>query len=146
VAGERRNEMLVDVDKYALKELCPTRDVLDRIGDRWTVLVLSELDDGARRFTALKRAIPDISQRMLAQTLRHLEADGLVTRTVYPTIPPRVDYALTELGRSLMTPLQALVAWAEANHQAVREARQLYARTMTEGAPSTTRPTRAAAG
>ncbi|PZQ84202.1 MAG: transcriptional regulator [Ancylobacter novellus] len=138
--------MLVEIDKYALQELCPTRDVLDRIGDRWSVLVLSELEDGARRFTVLKRAIPDISQRMLAQTLRHLEADGLVTRTVFPTIPPRVDYALTDLGRSLMTPLRALVGWAEANHEAVREARKRYARTVTEGAPSTTRPMIAALG
>lgn len=138
--------MLVKVDKAALQELCPTRDVLDRIGDRWSVLVLSELDDGVRRFTVLKRAIPDISQRMLAQTLRHLEADGLVTRTVYPTIPPRVDYALTDLGRSLMAPLRALVAWAEANHATVKAARQLYARTATEGAPATVRPMIAAAG
>nr|WP_210287088.1 helix-turn-helix domain-containing protein [Ancylobacter tetraedralis] len=117
---------------------------MDRIGDRWSVLILSELEEGSRRFTVLRRAIPDISQRMLAQTLRHLEADGLVTRTVYPTIPPRVDYALTELGRSLMAPLRALVAWAEANHQAVRDARQRYASTVTDGSPSTARPIMAA--
>lgn len=136
--------MLVKIDKEALQQLCPTRDVLDRIGDRWSVLILSELEEGSRRFTVLRRAIPDISQRMLAQTLRHLEADGLVTRTVYPTIPPRVDYALTELGRSLMAPLRALVAWAEANHQAVRDARQRYASTVTDGSPSTARPIMAA--
>lgn len=119
--------MLVDRTRYELQELCPVRDVLDRIGDRWTVLILSELDSGILRFSALKRAIPDISQRMLSQTLRHLEADGLVARTVYPTIPPRVDYELTELGRSLIVPLRGLIAWAEAHHAAVKAARRQYA-------------------
>lgn len=119
--------MLVDRTRYELQELCPVRDVLDRIGDRWTVLILSELDSGILRFSALKRAIPDISQRMLSQTLRHLEADGLVARTVYPTIPPRVDYELTELGRSLIVPLRGLIAWAEAHHAAVKAARKHYA-------------------
>ena len=109
--------------KAELQQLCPIRDVLDRIGDRWSVLVLMELQGGTRRFSVLKRAIPDISQRMLAQTLRHLEADGLVTRTVYPTIPPRVDYALTDLGRSLLVPLDGLVAWAEAHHATIKQAR-----------------------
>lgn len=119
--------MLVDRATYELQELCPVRDVLDRIGDRWTVLILSELDSGTMRFSAIKRAIPDISQRMLSQTLRHLEADGLVARTVYPTIPPRVDYELTALGRSLIVPLRGLVAWAEQNHAAVKAARKRYA-------------------
>ncbi len=110
-------------------EPCPIRDILDRIGDRWSLLVLWSLTDGALRFTVLKRQIGDISQRMLAQTLRRLEQDGFVTRTVYPTIPPRVDYELTPLGRSFLVPLDALVQWADGNHQTVRAARQAYAST-----------------
>lgn len=105
---------------------CPVRDVLARISDRWSVLVLVALRDETRRFTALKREIGDISPRMLAQTLRHLEQDGLVGRTVYPTIPPRVDYALTPLGRSLLVQMEALVAWADTHHPAIREARARY--------------------
>src|SRR5689334_6192887 len=93
--------------------ICPIRDVLDRIGDRWSVLILCNLAEETLRFTALRKAIPDISQRMLAQTLKRLETDGLISRTVYPTIPPRVDYALTPVGRSFMVPLEGLIAWAE---------------------------------
>ena len=107
-------------------ELCPVRDVLDRVSDRWSVLVLLALSEGTLRFTALKREIGDISQRMLAQTLRRLEQDGLVERTVYPTIPPRVDYTLTPLGVSLLVQIEALVAWADAHHPAIREARARY--------------------
>jgi len=135
----------VAATKAELQQLCPIRDVLDRIGDRWSVLVLMELQGGTRRFSVLKRAIPDISQRMLAQTLRHLEADGLVTRTVYPTIPPRVDYALTDLGRSLLVPLDGLVAWAEAHHATIKRARA-QAATAMPGVPATTRPMTVAAG
>lgn len=108
-------------------QCCPVRDVLDRIGDRWSVLVLGELANGTRRFSELRRAIPDISQRMLSQTVRHLEADGLISRTVFPTVPPRVDYALTDLGRSLMVPLGALVAWAGENHPRITRAREAMA-------------------
>lgn len=108
-------------------ERCPIRDVLDRMGDRWSMLVLMTLEEGGTlRFSVLKQRVPDISQRMLAQTLRRLEQDGLVSRTVYPTIPPRVDYALTELGRSFLQPMKGLVAWAEQHHAAVREARKAY--------------------
>jgi DNA-binding HxlR family transcriptional regulator len=81
-----------------LVENCPIRDVLDRLGDRWTVLVLHELSAGTLRFSEIRKRIADISPRMLAQTLRHLEQDGLVSREVFPTVPPRVDYALTSLG------------------------------------------------
>lgn len=108
------------------EEPCPIRDVLDRIGDRWSLLVLQNLAPGTQRFTALKRAIGDISQRMLAQTLRRLEQDGLISRTVHPTMPPRVDYALTDLGRSLLEPLEALVNWAQNHHDAIRAARRAY--------------------
>ena len=105
---------------------CPIRDVLDRLGDRWSVLVLKELTDGTLRFGEVRARIPDISQRMLAQTLRRLEQDGLVARRVFPTIPPRVDYTLTDLGRSLLVPLGEMVRWAIDNHGAVRAARAAY--------------------
>lgn len=106
---------------------CPVRDVLDRVGDKWSVLVLTALGDtGTMRFTALKRAISDISQRMLAQTLRSLEQDGLISRTVFPTVPPRVEYTLTPLGRSLLEPIRALVRWSDTHYDAVLSARRAY--------------------
>lgn len=105
---------------------CPVRDVLDCIGDRWSLLALVALADGTLRFTQLKRAIGDISQRMLAQTLRGLERDGYVTRKVHPAVPPRVEYTLTTLGRSLLKKLEPLIDWASANHDRVREAREAY--------------------
>src|ERR671935_277822 len=86
--------------------------VLARVGDKWSVFVIMMLDDGPKRFNELKRMVGGISQRMLTLTLRGLERDGLVTRTVYPTIPPRVDYELTDLGRGLAQPVQALGKWA----------------------------------
>ncbi|MBX3735310.1 MAG: helix-turn-helix transcriptional regulator [Candidatus Didemnitutus sp.] len=109
-----------------LEERCPVRDVLDCIGDRWSLLTLSALERGTLRFTELKRAIGDISQRMLAQTLRTLERDGYVTREVFPTIPPRVEYTLTELGESLLAKVKPLVRWADENHARVRKARRAY--------------------
>jgi DNA-binding HxlR family transcriptional regulator len=113
--------------KGAGAEQCPIRDVLDRIGDRWSMLVLCTLaEHGTLRFTALKSRIEDISQRMLAQTLRRLEQDGLLSRKVHPTIPPRVDYALTTLGASLLEPIRELVRWAKLNHRRVRAARRAY--------------------
>lgn len=101
---------LLDFDPYARG--CPSRQLLDRIGDRWTVLVIGTLEDGPQRFSQLSRRVDGISQKMLTQTLRALEADGLVLRTAYPEIPPRVEYELTALGRSLLEPLHALVTWA----------------------------------
>ncbi|HVM23065.1 MAG TPA: helix-turn-helix domain-containing protein [Sphingomicrobium sp.] len=86
--------------------------LLSRIGDKWTVLVVNTLADGSRRFNELRREIPSVSQRMLTLTLRNLERDGLVSRTVTPTIPPRVDYELTGLGRSLVPALRAIESWA----------------------------------
>lgn len=106
---------------------CPIRDILDRVGDRWSMLVLCTLSqNGTLRFSALKNLIEDISQRMLAQTLRRLEQDGLLSRTVYPTNPPRVDYALTPLGKSLLEPVWELVRWATQNHRRVMDARKSY--------------------
>ena len=109
------------------EEKCPVRDVLDCIGDRWSLLALGTLADRTLRFTELKRAIGDISQRMLAQTLRTLERDGYVTRKVYPTIPPKVEYALTPLGKSLLKKVVPLMEWADENHAQVRKARKAYA-------------------
>jgi len=98
-------------------------EVLDRVGDKWSVFVVAMLGDGPKRFNELRRAIASISQRMLTLTLRGLERDGLVTRTVFPTIPPRVDYELTELGRSLLAPVNALGTWARQNRQRIQQAR-----------------------
>lgn len=101
-------------------------EVLDRVGDKWSVLVVVMLGHGPRRFSELRRSIASISQRMLTLTLRALERDGLVTRTVFPTIPPRVDYELTKLGRSLLQPVGALGQWARENHAKIVEARQRF--------------------
>jgi DNA-binding HxlR family transcriptional regulator len=106
---------------------CPVRNLLDRIGDRWSMLLVAALASGPMRFSALGRAVPDISKRMLTQTLRTLETDGLVDRTVRPTVPPSVTYALTPLGRSFAGPLLGLVDWAEAHFPAVLDARALRA-------------------
>ncbi|MBI2510636.1 MAG: helix-turn-helix transcriptional regulator [Opitutae bacterium] len=105
---------------------CPVRDVLDCIGDRWSLLTLLALRDGTLRFTELKRAIGDISQRMLAQTLRALERDGYVTREVHASVPPKVEYTLTDLGGSLLAKLEPLIHWANENHARVRKARKAY--------------------
>jgi len=102
-------------------------DTLDRIGDKWTVLVVGVLQHGPLRYNEIRRAIVGISQRMLTLTLKALERDGLVERTVYPTVPPRVDYELTELGRNLMVPLRALSDWATKYRPAMLQARQRYA-------------------
>ena len=101
-------------------------EVLARVGDKWTVLVVSTLGDGPRRFNELRKALGSISQRMLTLTLRGLERDGLVTRTVYPTIPPRVEYELTGLGRSLLEPVSELGLWARRNRAAIQQARQRF--------------------
>jgi DNA-binding HxlR family transcriptional regulator len=100
--------------------------LLSRIGDKWTVLVVSTLGEGPRRFNELRREIPSVSQRMLTLTLRNLERDGLVNRTVTPSIPPRVDYELTDLGRSLQEPITALADWALANVGAIHAAQSQF--------------------
>lgn len=108
---------------------CPIRDILDRIGDQWSLLVLETLAAGTRRFNELLREIGDISKQMLARTLRRLEQDGFVRRTIFAEVPLRVEYALTDLGRSFLDPLRLLVQWADANHRSVVLARREYART-----------------
>lgn len=105
---------------------CPTRRMLDRIGDRWTVLVVGALSNGPLRYSELQRQVDGVSQKMLTQTLRHLERDGLVTRTITPQVPPRVDYELTEAGQSLREPLKALEDWAAVHMGSVLEARDRY--------------------
>ena len=105
---------------------CPTRRILDRIGDRWTVLVVGILSEGDSRFSQLSRRVEGVSQKMLTQTLRGLERDGLVRRTVHPDVPVRVEYALTDAGRTLCEPLRALQEWAITHADAVSAAQEAY--------------------
>ena len=105
---------------------CPVRNVLDRIGDKWTTLVLTALAARPRRFSEFCRIMPDISKRMLTQTLRTLERDGLVTRHVFPTKPPSVEYRLSALGRSVLEPLAGLVEWAGQNYASIEQARARF--------------------
>jgi DNA-binding HxlR family transcriptional regulator len=105
---------------------CPSRQVLDRIGDRWSVLVVGALVHGPLRFSALAKTVDGVSQKMLTQTLRGLERDGLVGRTMYAQIPPRVDYELTESGISLAVPMLALESWAKDNMPSIINSREAY--------------------
>lgn len=102
---------------------CPVRDLISQIGGKWSVLLLETLAKRPYRFGELRRLVPDISQRMLTQTLRDLQRDGYIDREVFPTKPPSVEYRLTDLGYSLYEPLAQLLNWAEANHEAVKAAR-----------------------
>ena len=108
--------------------------LLQRIGDKWSVLVVTTLAGGGKRFNELRREIPSVSQRMLTLTLRNLERDGIVSRKVTPTIPPRVDYALTDLGRSLHQPVQALSQWALDHVEAIDAAQQQFDAARAEAA------------
>jgi DNA-binding HxlR family transcriptional regulator len=109
------------------KESCPAvREVLNRVGDKWSVQIVALLGDGPMRFSELRRSIERISQRMLTLTLRGLERDGLITRTVFPEIPPRVDYELTKLGDTLLDPISALADWAEQYRTSIQEARDRF--------------------
>jgi DNA-binding HxlR family transcriptional regulator len=105
---------------------CPVRQVLDQIGDKWSTLMLLALSEKAYRFGELRRLIPDISQRMLTQTLRDLQRNGLISRTVFPTQPPSVEYRLTPLGQSLMEPVGLLVGWAEKHYGRILSAREHF--------------------
>lgn len=114
--------------KYGEAQNCPVRNVIDRIGDKWSVLVLIVLEEGnVLRFNEIWGSIQTISQKMLAVTLKTLEADGLVKRTVYPQIPPKVEYELTERGKSLLPHLHGLVAWANENMAEIKQSRELFA-------------------
>ena len=110
--------------KYPELEACPVRDVIHQISGKWCFLVITTLARRPHRFGELKREIYDISQRMLTQTLRDLQYEGIISRQVFPTTPPSVEYRLTPLGESLLKPLSALVAWADENHNAIRDARK----------------------
>ncbi|MFD8969928.1 winged helix-turn-helix transcriptional regulator [Streptomyces sp. NPDC059568] len=105
---------------------CPTNRLLDRIGEKWVALILKELAEGPRRYGELDRTIAGASQKMLTQTLRRLERDGLLARTVTPAVPVRVDYALTPLGQSLVPVMQAVTRWAEQNIEQIDVARESY--------------------
>jgi DNA-binding HxlR family transcriptional regulator len=117
---------LIPGNLHVAEDCRAVSEVLARVGDKWTVLVVSTLGNGPKRFNELRRALGSISQRMLTLTLRGLERDGLVTRTVFPTIPPRVDYELTRLGRSLLEPVNTLSLWARKNRPAIQDARQRF--------------------
>ncbi|MET0072175.1 MAG: helix-turn-helix domain-containing protein [Candidatus Thiodiazotropha sp.] len=107
-------------------EDCPIRNVVAQIGDKWSVLILFALVDGSDRFNSLKSRVVGISQRMLTQTLRDLEREGYVTRTVYPEVPVKVEYELTKMGRGLVKPLYQLVSWAELHHAEIKRSRKAY--------------------
>lgn len=114
---------------------CPVQDVLDRIGDKWSVLLVARLRTGPARFSTLLRGTEGISRRMLTRTLRLLERDGLVERTVFPTRPPTVEYALTDLGHSLAGPVDVLTEWAISHRAAVTEARARFDREARPAGP-----------
>ena len=128
-----RNRKVTEAMKDIHNPVCQTiSSLLQRIGDKWSVLVVSTLGAGPRRFNELRREIPSVSQRMLTLTLRNLERDGLVSRTVTPSIPPRVDYELTPLGRSLEGPIGQLQQWALDNVGAIHAAQSRYDGTHKE--------------
>src|SRR5580704_18297077 len=111
---------------------CPTRQVLDCIADKWTVLIIRRLSNGTLRFAQLRRAVDGISQKVLTGTLRNLERDGMVTRRIYASVPPKVEYSLTSLGRSLCGLVEGICGWAEANIERVQDAREVYDRISRE--------------
>ena len=117
-----------NLNKFSNIEDCPIRNVIDRIGDKWSVLVLLVLEEeGILRFNEIHKIIATISQKMLAVTLKSLESDGLISRTVYPQIPPKVEYQLTERGNSLLPHLHGLVVWAKGNLEAIHASRREFA-------------------
>jgi DNA-binding HxlR family transcriptional regulator len=113
-------------DSCQSPEAIDVRQILNRVGDKWSILVIAMLDQGTRRFTELRREVEGISQRMLALTLRQLERDGLVERTVYPVVPPKVEYTLTDLGSTLLESVRGLVSWAMEHRGQVAAARVEY--------------------
>ena len=127
MTGKTEGERVIVVMGMAFsREQCPVRDVIDNIGGKWNTLMILALADGPMRFSALRRLIPDISQRMLTQTLRDLQRDGYIGRRVFPTQPPSVEYSLTPLGQSFLVLVKGLVDWSVEHHQAIRSARVKY--------------------
>src|SRR6478609_8930726 len=123
-AAQKRERDRREYDAFLA--MCPSRQLLDRLTDKWVTLVLCSLGDGGLRYSEISRHIAGVSQKMLTQTLRNLERDGLVTRTVTPTVPVTVDYAITDLGRSLLVIVHQLKSWAEAHMDEVESARTEY--------------------
>ena len=123
---EQEGTALIPSNLHVPEDCRALGEILARVGDKWTVLVVGVLGDGPKRFSEIRRALGSISQRMLTLTLRGLERDGLVTRTVFPTIPPRVDYELTKLGRSLLKPVNGLGLWARQNRADIENARRRF--------------------
>lgn len=124
------------INQWDVPEGCEVRQILDRVADKWSLLAIAHLERRTLRFSELRRLIEGVSQRMLTVTLRQLERDGLVRRTVYPVVPPRVEYELTELGATLHTTIQALVDWAEGHQHEIAKARADYdSRQEAEAAP-----------
>ncbi len=120
--------------RYTERSCAPVREVLARVGDKWSILIVMNLGEGPLRFSELQRTIDGISQRMLTLTLRGLERDGFVSRTVYPTNPPKVEYALTPLGDSLRCPVNALGDWVQKNLSAIQESRRAFDGEQVEAA------------
>lgn len=115
------------IENDIIEGICPIRDIIASLSDKWSLLVIYTLSHNPKmRFGELQKSITDISQRMLTVTLRSLEADGLVSRQIYPEVPPRVEYQLTELGYSLLDPLRGLVNWARENTEVIQESRNSY--------------------
>lgn len=121
-----RSRGLLPPEDTDLNQPCVVRDVVDRVGDRWSLLVLARLDDAPQRFNALHRIIGDVSKQVLSRTLKRLEEDGFVDRTVYTLNPPQVEYGLTAMGSSFLEPLKSLIGWAEAHQHAVAKARERF--------------------
>src|SRR6476619_1121412 len=133
MTAQRKQEgtKLIPSNLHVPEDCRAMSEVLARVGDKWTILVVGELGNGPKRFNEIRRALGSISQRMLTLTLRGLERDGLVTRTVFPTIPPRVDYELTRLGRSLLEPVSGLGLWARQNRNAIQDAWARFDKTVS---------------
>lgn len=124
--AKQEGTKLIPANLHVADECRAVSEVLARVGDKWTILVVNELGQGPRRFNEIRRALGSISQRMLTLTLRNLQRDGLVTRTVFPTIPPKVEYELTALGRSLLVPVSGIGLWVRQNREAIQEARKRF--------------------
>jgi DNA-binding HxlR family transcriptional regulator len=121
----------VTVASYEQAKDCPFRDVLDKVGDKWSFLIFTVLEGEPKRFNEMRRLIGDISQRVLTSSLRKLERDGFVMRTVYPNSPPKVEYELTSLGQSIIEPMGVFLEWAIAAHPKIKRARNAYDQTAT---------------
>ncbi|MFB8104491.1 MULTISPECIES: helix-turn-helix domain-containing protein [unclassified Streptomyces] len=124
--GDTGVEQDFDIGNWDVREGCEVRQILDRVADKWSLLAIANLERRTLRFSELRRLIDGISQRMLTVTLRQLERDGLVRRTVYPVVPPRVEYELTPMGATLHTTIRSLVDWTEGHQQEIARARAEY--------------------